>query len=104
MRHWCSCSPVLIIPRCQLDALIEIPDRWSPKRPPMITPESMIICEAQATMRGVQMPFMLASAVGPMGPTDNVEQLIVQWWVPPMGQISTRQGWAKDVVDIFGSL
>ena len=90
-------------PEMPTDALIEIPDRWAPKRPPMITPESMIICEAQATVCGVQMPFMLASVAGPMGPTDNVEQLIVQWWVPPIGQISTRQGRKKDAVDIFGS-
>ena len=43
-------------PEMPTDALIEIPDRWAPKRPPMITPESMIICEAQATVCGVQMP------------------------------------------------
>ena len=90
-------------PEMPTDALIQIPDRWAPKRPPMITPESVIICEAQAEVFGVQMPFMLASVVGPMGPTDNEGQLIVQWWVPPFGQIHTRQGRTKDAVDIFGS-
>ena len=90
-------------PEVPTDALIEIPDRWAPKRQPAITPESMIICEAQATVRDMQMPFMLASVAGPMGPADHEQQLIVQWWVPPFGQIHTRQGRAKDAVDIFGS-
>ena len=90
-------------PEMPTDALIEIPDRWAPKRPPVITPDSMIICVAKATVCGLRLPFLLASVAGPMGPADNLEQLIVQWWVPPMGQISTRQGRTKDAVDIFGS-
>ena len=90
-------------PEMPADALIEIPDRWAPKRPPVITPDSMIICVATAMVCQLRLPFLLASVAGPMGPADNLEQLIVQWWVPPIGQISTRQGRAKDAVDIFGS-
>ena len=90
-------------PEMPTDALIQIPDRWAPKRPPAITPESMIICEAQAEVCGVRMPFMLASVAGPMGPTDNEGQLIVQWWVPPWGKFHTRPGHPKDAIDIFGS-
>lgn len=89
-------------PEMPTDSLIEIPDRWAPKRPPVITPESFIICDVGATVFGARLPFTLASVAGPMGP-DQGDQLIVQWWVPPKGQISTRQGRAKEAVDIFGS-
>ena len=89
-------------PEMQVDALIQIPDRWAPSRRPIITPESMIICEEQAKVCGVQMPFMLAAVAGPTGPNvDDAAPLIVQWWVPPMDKISNR-GRGKDCVDLFG--
>ena len=88
-------------PEMPTDALIEIPDRWAPKRPPVITPDSMIICVAKAVVCEIRLPLLLASVAGPMGPTVNLEQPIVQT-VPPMGQVSTRQGCAKDAVHIFG--
>ena len=88
-------------PEMQVDALIQIPDRWAPSRRPTITPLSMIICEAQAKVRGVKMPFMLAAVAGPTGPDDDAAPLIVQWWVPPMDKISNR-GRGKDCVDLFG--
>ena len=89
-------------PEMQVDALIQIPDRWAPSRRPNITPLSMIICEAQAKVRGVKMPFMLAAVAGPTGPdVDDATPLIVQWRVPPMDKISNR-GRGKDCVDLFG--
>ena len=89
-------------PEMPADALLEIPDRWSPKSPQVITPDCMIICQVDAKMCGLQLPFLLASVVGPTGPWDNLEILIVQWWVPAMAQISVRNGRSKDTVDIFG--
>ena len=90
-------------PEIPVDALIEIPERWVPRRPPAISPESFIICKVDAKMHGQSLPFVLASVVGPMAPDDPMEQLIVQWWVPPTGPTSTRQGRARDSIDLFGA-
>ena len=93
-------------PEMPADALISIPDRWAPKRPPVISPESLIICKPAAfKVHGLDLPFTLASVVGPMGPAGgNIdEQLVVQWWVPPICKLSTRQGRRTNAVDIFGA-
>ena len=90
-------------PELPADSLIEIPERWVPRQPPGYSPESLIMCQVDAKAHGLNLPFILAAVIGPMGPEDTMEQLIVQWWVPPICQIGTRQGRARDTVDLFGA-
>ena len=85
------------------DLLMHIEDRWTPEEPAPIGPGSLVVCKSLggASAHDAVLPFTLGVVVAPLDPGVE-DDVILQWWVPPLGKETVAGGRHKKAVDIFG--
>ena len=84
------------------DALVSIADVWAPKRQAVIAPQSMVIFQQTCIIQGLKIPFTMGTVVAPLE-LDGKDDVIVQWWVPPLAKERVAGGRHRITTDLFGS-
>jgi hypothetical protein len=93
------------VPHAPIDTLVEVVGCGASLTSNVVVAGSLLLVRtsAETLVRGLPVPFLMATAMDTPRTVAANNEVLVAWWVPPFSkQINFRGGKKKDVMDVFG--